>query len=553
MKRPFAPPRPAAAQDAAPRRDPTTTPTPPHPTSAQDTTPQTTTTPCPTTARDAAPRRARAGRRGRAGRSRRVAVRRLLLAAVVVVAAVATAAPTASAHPLGNFSTNHLVRVRISPDRVDLRYVLDQAEIPTFQQRGLDEDALRARTVAEVRRGLTVRVNGRSVAWRMVGTPRLAHPPGQGGLPLTRLELTARVAADGARAVTVRDATFPGRVGWKTIVVVPGRGTAVRSSVPATDPTDGLRRYPRDLLASPADTRSATFSVSSGTGTVTAPDADATTGATTTNRPGDGFTGVFERVLTGHGAFVVLLLAAFAWGAIHALSPGHGKAMVAAYLVGTRGTARHAALLGLTVTVTHTAGVFALGVVTLAASAYVLPERLYPWLNLASGLLVLGVGAAVLRSRVRWARARRRRQAGARAKPEHPHGHRHHHAHAHDHAHSHATGHAGREARPDRPTTRSLVALGASAGLLPCPSALVVLLAAIAQHQIALGLLLIVVFSTGLAATLTALGLLVVGMRSIGSRLPVPAGAVAALPALSTLLIVGLGVALTIRALPAVL
>ncbi len=103
---------------------------------------------------------------------------------------------------------------------------------------------------------------------------------------------------------------------------------------------------------------------------------------------------------------ILLLLAAFGWGAVHALSPGHGKAMVAAYLVGTRGTARHAAALGATVTVTHTAGVLLLGVVALTLSAFMLPEQLYPWLNLASGLLVVGVGAAVLR-----ARARRRRHA----------------------------------------------------------------------------------------------------------------------------------------------
>jgi len=101
---------------------------------------------------------------------------------------------------------------------------------------------------------------------------------------------------------------------------------------------------------------------------------------------------------------VLLLLAAFGWGALHALSPGHGKSMVAAYLVGTRGTARHAVALGVTVTVAHTAGVFALGLVTLALSQYVLPEDLYPWLTLVSGLLVVTVGAGVLRSRIRAAR-----------------------------------------------------------------------------------------------------------------------------------------------------
>jgi nickel/cobalt exporter len=192
--------------------------------------------------------------------------------------------------------------------------------------------------------------------------------------------------------------------------------------------------------------------------------------------------------------------------------------MVAAYLVGTRGTARQAVALGATVTVTHTAGVVLLGVVALTLSQYVLPEDLYPWLNLVAGLLVLGVGAAVLRGRV----ARKR------------------HHHHHDHA------------PPDTLSARGLVAMGVSAGLIPCPSALVVLLGAVAQHQIALGLLLIVAFSAGLAATLTALGLAVVWTTRAAGRLKVPGRALAALPTLSAFAIVGIGIVLTAQALPQV-
>jgi len=219
---------------------------------------------------------------------------------------------------------------------------------------------------------------------------------------------------------------------------------------------------------------------------------------------------------------LLLLLAAFGWGAVHALSPGHGKAMVAAYLVGARGTARHAVALGLTVTVTHTIGVFALGAVALALSAYVLPEDLYPWLNLVSGLLVLGVGASVVRARVRRART-----------PAHHH-------HHHDHG----------DLRP-----RALLAMGASAGLIPCPSALVVLLGAVAQHQIGLGLVLIVAFSAGLAATLTGLGLLVVAAGRVSTRMSgARAGRVlAVLPALSAIAILAVGLALTAQAVPKVL
>jgi nickel/cobalt transporter (NicO) family protein len=441
-------------------------------------------------------------------------VRRLLVV-LLVLAGLAVPA-SAAAHPLGNFSINHIVRVRISNDRVDLHYILDQAEIPTFQERGLPGPVVLARKRADVLRGLALSADGRGVTLRPLPGARLSHPPGQGGLPLTRVELDLTAPVHDARSVALHDGTFPGRVGWKAIVAVAGRGTAVRSSVPATDPTGGLRSYPRALLSSPLDERSATFGVRPGAGTLTAPHGLGA-GGTTHNRSGDGLAGVFERGLRGQGLLVGLLLAAFAWGAVHALSPGHGKTMVAAYLVGTRGTARHALALGATVTIAHTLGVFALGVVTLTLSRYVLPEQLYPWLNLVSGLLVVGIGLTVLRSRIRHLR-------------------RHHHHHHHD--------------VPDRITWRGLIAMGASAGIIPCPSALVVLLGAIAQHRIALGLLLITAFSLGLAATLSGLGVLVVHAKRLTARIDTSGRVVAVLPAVSTLAILGLGLALTARAVP---
>jgi ABC-type nickel/cobalt efflux system permease component RcnA len=449
--------------------------------------------------------------------------RATLLGALSALAVLALPA-AAGAHPLGNFSINHLTQVSVSRDRIDLRYVLDQAEIPTFQERGHSEGAILAAKQAEVRRHLTLTVDGRPIGLTVTGAA-LAHPPGQGGLPLTRVELSLRAAVRGARRVAVHDDTFPGRVGWKAIVARPGAGTDVRSSAPSSDPTGGLRHYPQDSLSSPLDERTATLSVQPGNGRLTAPHGPGGRTETTGNRANDGFAGVFADAASGHGALIFLLLAALAWGAVHALSPGHGKTMVAAYLVGTRGTARHALALGATVTVTHTAGVFALGLVTLGLSQYVLPEQLYPWLNLASGLLVVLVGAGVLRSRVRRLRA----QAHADA---HGPGH-------HDHGHG-----------PEDLTWRGLLGMGASAGLIPCPSALVVLLAAIAQHQVALGLLMIVAFSLGLAGTLTALGLLVVLGGRMASRLRVPAAFGAALPAVSAVVIVAAGFVLTVRALP---
>jgi nickel/cobalt transporter (NicO) family protein len=446
----------------------------------------------------------------------------LLLAAVGVLVAAAPA----GAHPLGNFSINHLAVARVSSDGVAVRYVLDQAEIPTFQQRGLRPAEVLARTRAEVGHGLRLDAGGRTVPLILRRGGSLRFRPGQGGLRTTRIELLLRARVPARGALELRDATYPGRVGWKAVVVEPGRGTAVRSDVPSADPTRRLTTYPKALLTTPADRRVAHLRVRSGTGTVTAPWLDAEGMQTTGDRgAGDGFAGIFADAAAGRGMLALLLLAAFAWGAVHALSPGHGKAMVAAYLVGTRGKSRHALAMGLTVTATHTIGVFALGFVTLALSAYVVPEDLYPWLNLVSGLLVLGVGIGVLRARARHARA---------------------HAHSHDHHHHHHHPHDGVR-------TRSLVAMGASAGLIPCPSALVVLLGAIAQHEIGLGLVLIVAFSAGLAATLTGLGLLVVHARALASRIGSAGRAVAVLPALSAVAIVMVGFVLTAQAVPKIM
>jgi nickel/cobalt transporter (NicO) family protein len=446
-------------------------------------------------------------------------MRRLLLAALALAGALALAAP-AGAHPLGNFSINHIDVVRVHADRVDVRYILDQAEIPTFQERDRKPAEVLARKRAVVSRGVSLTVDGQAVPLTLAPGGRISFPMGQGGLRTTRVELTlsARVRARGP--VVVRDATYRDRVGWRAVVVRPGDGTDVRSDVPSADPTRGLRVYPTALLETPAHRTVAKLDVKPGDGTVTAPKLDANGTQTTRGHDaGDGLAGIFSDASSGQGVLLFLLLAAFGWGAVHALSPGHGKAMVAAYLVGTRGTARDAVGLGLTVTVTHTIGVFALGVVTLALSAYVLPEDLYPWLNLASGLLVLGVGGAVLRGRVRKAR-------------------HHHHHHHHDHAPI---------------TRRGILAMGASAGLIPCPSALVVLLGAIAQHEVALGLLLILAFSAGLAATLTALGIAVVHAGRLTARIAPDGRLIAVLPAASALVIVAAGTLLTAQALDGVL
>ena len=451
---------------------------------------------------------------------RRAARRWRLGLTLVAVILLTAAADDAQAHPLGNFSVNHLTTVRISDDEVRVRYVLDQAEVSTVQERGLSRAEVLERKRGEVRRRLEVMVDGRPATLEPAGAPRLSFPPGAGGLRTTRLELPLRAEVSDPRRVELRDGTFPGRVGWKAVVSTPGEGTAVRTSAPSGDPTGGLRRYPADLLSEPLDRRAASFAVEPGTGTLVAPRGERGSSAESRSEA-DGFAGLFEDAALGEGVLLLLLLAAFGWGALHALSPGHGKAMVAAYLVGARGTARHAVALGATVTVTHTIGVFALGAVTLALSQYLLPEDLYPWLTLVSGLLVVGIGAGVLRSRLRKAR----------------------HARSHSHDYPHA---------PEELGWRGLFGMGAAAGLIPCPSALVVLLAAISQHEVALGLLLIIAFSLGLAGTLTVLGLAVVHVRKLVPPHLAAGRLGAVLPAASALLIVGVGCVMTARAVPGV-
>jgi ABC-type nickel/cobalt efflux system permease component RcnA len=210
----------------------------------------------------------------------------------------------------------------------------------------------------------------------------------------------------------------------------------------------------------------------------------------------------------------VSLVAAMFWGAAHALSPGHGKTIVTAYLVGRRGKPRDAALLGAIVTATHTAGVFALGLVTLALSQWIVPERLYPWLDLTAGVSVIAIGAAVLRARARDL----------------------HHGHPHHHDHEHGL--------------RSLLAVGISGGILPCPSALVVLLAAISLHRLAFGLVLIVAFSLGLAAAITGVGLLAVLARGAFARRSFDGLVFRLLPAASAAVIIAAGLVMTVHALP---
>jgi len=420
--------------------------------------------------------------------------RPLLLLPAVLAALVLPAA--AGAHPLGNFTINHFARVEVAGHRLYVRYVLDLAEIPTYQarQQGVDPRAY-ARRIA---RGLHVTVAGRPAAFVPV-RHALAFPPGVAGLHTMRLEVILRgPAVRSDERVTVHDDNYAGRLGWKEIVL----------GATAPSASDELRAYPKSLLSSPLDVTSAAATLAP-TGAAV-PQLTSGAALEAPDRVADsGFTRLIGRRHLSALVILASLAAALFWGAAHALSPGHGKTIVAAYLVGKRGSAKDAAALGAIVTATHTIGVFALGLVTLGLSQWIVPDRLYPWINLTAGLMVVGIGIGVLRSRSR---------------------HRHHHDHDHHHEH------------------RSLLAVGVSGGLLPCPSALVVLLAAISLHRVGYGLLLIVAFSLGLALSITGLGLVAVTAKRVFARRSFEGALLRALPVASALVIIVAGVAMTVRA-----
>jgi ABC-type nickel/cobalt efflux system permease component RcnA len=447
-----------------------------------------------------------------------------LLAVVLAALSALLGAEAAQAHPLGNFTVNRYAGIEVAGNTIYVRYVLDLAEIPTHQ---LGREVRGRGYPSRLARELDLRVDG----WRVNLRPlerRVVASPGAGGLETLRLDVVYEAPVSGEE-LSFRDRSFPGRIGWREVTLRARDGARIlRSDVPATSESDELRSYPEDELRSPLEVSSASATFSLGDARAAPPAIAA--GAAVEHEAG-GFEGLIRHGDASFGVLALSLLIAAFWGAAHALTPGHGKALVAAYLVGTRGTPRHAFLLGGTVTIAHTAGVFALGIVTLALSQFILPEQLYPWLTLVSGLLVVAVGATVLRRRLR-----------GRDREHHHHGHEHDHDHDHGHDQHHHHDHA--------PSSKGIVGVGVAAGLLPCPSALIVLLSAIALHRLALGLALIVAFSVGLAATITSIGLVAVYARRAFSRISLEGPLVRALPAVSAALILAVGVVITARALP---
>lgn len=458
-------------------------------------------------------------------------------------------ATAAFAHPMGNFSINHYSGIEVSAQEISVRYIVDWAEIPTFQQMQLldsdhngeigqaEKERYLPDTVQTLAAGLTLTANHHRLALVPI-SHELSVTPGMGGLPTLKLSALYRAQSDrreladqGSEPVEVlyRDDNYPQRAGWKEIAAIGAPGIRlIASSVPAHG--SELKAYPLNELQSPPQVTEARVTFTAGMASE-----DGTLPAHRSAAPIQKL-GVAERLPsllqaanTGSPMILLALLVAFGLGMLHALSPGHGKAVMAAYLVGSRGKARHALLLGLTVTLSHTIGVFLLGLVTLYFSKVVVPEQLYPWLSFSSGVTIFVIGLVLLRRRWRtgWT---------VEETDDHPHEHRHgnwshHHEHGHDHGqhHHHSNG-----------SLKSLLGLGITGGMVPCPSALVVLLSAIAFHQIAFGLLLILAFSAGIATTLVTIGLLMVYLeealtqaerfRTVARLIPaLSAGAVAVL------------------------
>jgi nickel/cobalt transporter (NicO) family protein len=481
----------------------------------------------------------------------------------------------AEAHPLGNFTVNQYSRLEVDRDTVRVRYIVDMAEIPAFQERqamdgdgdGQVSDAEGAAYLAQQSpafiAGLRLMVNDAPAALQ-IKNQRLSFPEGQGGLLTLRMEFDLTATTAGATqpiAIDYRDGNFAERIGWREIVVRPGDGVALsNTTAPVQDQSDELRNYPQDMLTSPLNVREARVGATLAATSSSAVTASASAANPASVRVPDQFANLIASKELTPATIALALLLALLLGAGHALTPGHGKTIVAAYLVGARGTAKHAIFLGITTTITHTAGVFAIGFVTLWISNYILPEQLYPWLEFISGVLVIGIGLVLFRGRLTSFLRRRtndeRRTTNDDHVHDHSHDHDHDHAHSHDHAHAHSHDHGpgghshmppGADGGPV--TWRGLLALGISGGLLPCPSALVVLLSAIALHRVAFGMLLIVAFSIGLAGVLTGIGLLLVYARRLFERFPTDGRLLQALPIASAAFVTLAGVVIAAGAL----
>ncbi|MEV5248972.1 nickel transporter [Streptomyces werraensis] len=472
--------------------------------------------------------------------------------AVLLSAATALAlvpATEASAHPLGNFTVNRYDGLVAAPGELRVHHVEDLAEIPATQAApdlaGLGRDAWARQRCATAARDGAVVADGRP-APLTVRAARVRVRPGQAGLDTLRVEcrLTAPLPRGRTVAVEFRAAGGDSGPGWREITAQGDRATLAASDVPEASLSARLTRYPEDRLASPPDTRTASLRIRPGGPALAAGGADEADAPASAILPrgADRWTRALDDLVARRdltvGFAALALLLAVALGAMHALAPGHGKTLMAATAAARGGRARMRDVLPMaaSVTVTHTLGVVALGLLVTAGSAAA--PSVVAWLGIASGVLVTLAGAQLVR--------RALRQRGHHTHP-HPHAHEHAPGHGHEHPHEHTSGqghehahphdhdrprphdhsptslthtHGGRtHTHPAAPTLRGTILLGFAGGLVPSPSAVVVLVGAAALGHAWFGLLLVVAYGVGLALTLTAAGYAVVRAGGIVSRL----------------------------------
>ena len=506
-------------------------------------------------------------------------MRRTLLTLLASAVLVLLAAAPAVAHPLGNFTVNTADRLVVTAAGVAVTHVVDLAEIPTVQlgqdRSGVDTDndgalgageldAYAQRECARIAPQLSLRVDDEPVALSVLSAAAEARS-GTAGLPTTRLTCELLAPARPEQSVSFEDLVALERNGWREVTAGSRCGPLTASSVPAESSSDLLTQYPEDLLASPVDVTSAAFEVQGKGKCTTTGDEALSSQDEVAPRGLDGLSRVFTDFVTRPDLTLpfalVALAASLLFGVLHALAPGHGKTVMAAYLVGQRGTAHQALQLGALVTFTHTASVLLLGAV-LAVGALAAPELVVPVTEVVSGVLLAAVGVYLL------VLARRRLRAelplhdhdghdphdhhhGRDDDHHHDHHHHHHHHdddHDHDHDHDHeavpappllaptddhhatavATAplvhrHGGRTHThaplPDGPLSwRALAGMGVAGGLVPSPSALLVLLSANALGRPVFGVLLVVAYGVGMAVTLTAAGLLLLRARAVLDR-----------------------------------
>jgi len=526
------------------------------------------------------------------GRHRRSA-RVRLLAIGLAIGLIAAWPAAVLAHPLGNFTINHYAEVRVEVDRILLDVVIDQAEIPTFQARQdydidgdgsvSDEEIDAGRVVAcEALAGslsLTVDEAALDVDLAEAG---LSFPLGVGGLSTMRLvcAFEARFAVPiGPDAVRIAfmDGSFGERLGWREIVA---RGSGVTLRVVEGESreagvSDRLRQYPEEGIGSPLSDEMIVIEARVGGPSLAAfdvPDAASVPGAaptkpstapstapsgapsaspsaTSTPMPepaavpggvgGGELPAIFREADLTPLVLLVSLVTAAALGAGHALTPGHGKTLMAAYLVGTRGSALHALGLGIAVSVSHTAGILALAAIIVAATDALPPDVVVRWAPVVAAASIVGIGGWMLVGELR------RRRAG-HASHDHGHSHRDGHHHGHDHAHAPPPG--------STITWRSLFLLGLAGGLIPSTSALLILLGSIAAGRPAFGLVLVVAFGLGMATVMGGVGLALVAARDRFDRID-GGNALArirdAVPLAAAVVVLGFGVMLTAQAISA--